>query len=91
VVKRTPVPPLNLRPADVLFHGPGQPEPQPRPNVKISAYLPGNLLADIDAYRTALLREHNVSIDRSRVLRDLVRSCLDSAELAGRLAREEEV
>jgi hypothetical protein len=83
VVKRTPVPPLNLRPADVLFHG-------PRPNVKISAYLPGNLLADIDAYRTALLREHNVSIDRSRVLRELVRSSLDSAELADRLTREEE-
>lgn len=95
MVKHVPVPSLGftrVRPADVIFQDTSKPAPAPpaaRPNVKISAYLPGELLADMDAYRTAMLRERGVSLDRSRVLRELVRCALDSRELLARLLAPE--
>ena len=102
VTKRTPVPSLSLtrdRPSDLLFRPatpPTTPPPDPPAAVpavlhaKISLYLPSALLADVDAYRTAMLRERGLSLDRSRVMRELIREALHSPGLLERLLREEE-
>jgi hypothetical protein len=73
-----------------MFRGPAEPEPAPVVNVKISVYLPGPLLAAIDSYRAGLLSEHAVRVDRSRILRELVRELPELPQIVARLQREEE-
>lgn len=80
----------NRRPADVLFQGPAEPAPPEAPvNVKISVYLPGPLLAALDSYRAGLLSEHSVRVDRSRILRELVRELPELPQLIARLREDE--
>lgn len=97
MVKRTPIPELSLRrptrPSDVIFQDtstPPPPAPPPAANVKITTYIPPAMLADLDDYRTAMLRERSVSLDRSRVFRELWRVAGDSRELLERLLAPEE-
>lgn len=88
--RRAPVPAIR-RPSDLLFQGPTEPPPAaPAKNAQITLYLQPAMLADLDSYRTALLRERGVRVDRSRVMRELLRGGLDSPWLLERLLREEE-
>jgi hypothetical protein len=90
VTRRAPVPALR-RPSDVLFQGPAAPPPPaPAKNAQVTLYLPPAMLADLDAHRAALLRERGVRVDRSRMMRELLRGGLDSPWLLERLTREEE-
>lgn len=82
---RTPVPGM-----DSLLRSTARPEPTVLPvNAKISVYLPAGLLDQVDDYRTALRKECGVRVDRSRVIRDLLRACLDSKDVLDRLQKEE--
>lgn len=82
--------PALRRPADVLFQGPAEPaHPGAQKNEKISVYLTRQQLADLDSYRAGLLSEHGVRVDRSRVLRELVRELPELPGLLDRLRHEE--
>lgn len=68
MARREPLPP-----ADVIFgHGRvAEPAPATPKNVKVTVYMPVDVVADIDEFR-AVVRRSGTPVDRSRLVREAV-------------------